>query len=262
MRAPEERPGGHPLARRERRREQWHERTLVELAGVLAGDLDVADLLWTLGERCAALLDAAEVGLLLAGSDHVLQLAASSSDRLDALELFELQRDGGPCGHVYRSGTPLLNVPLGDDGPWPELSRRARAAGYRMIHALPMRHGCETIGALGVLDGGGAGLEAADAAVAQALVDVASFVIVEHRALRRASDVAAQLQHALGARVVIEQAKGVLAERLRVDVELAFHLLREFARNRNERLGEVARRVVDGELSARELVSGTRRVQR
>jgi AmiR/NasT family two-component response regulator len=55
---------------------------------------------------------------------------------------------------------------------------------------------------------------------------------------------AAQLEHALRSRIVIEQAKGVLAERLGVDVDAAFEILRGAARARQTRLHMLAEQVV------------------
>jgi hypothetical protein len=53
-----------------------------------------------------------------------------------------------------------------------------------------------------------------------------------------------QLQNALDSRVSIEQAKGVLAERLKIDVDEAFDVLRGAARRAGSRLQDLAREVV------------------
>jgi AmiR/NasT family two-component response regulator len=87
-----------------------------------------------------------------------------------------------------------------------------------------------------------------DLDIAQALADLASLAITEARAARRAHAVAAQLQTALDARVVIEQAKGVVAQRSQVSIDDAFAGLRQYARGRHQLLTDVARRVVDGDL--------------
>jgi AmiR/NasT family two-component response regulator len=64
--------------------------------------------------------------------------------------------------------------------------------------------------------------------------------------VRRRETVAEQLQAALNSRVIIEQAKGKLAERRSVDMDRAFTMLREYARNTNQRLTDVARDFVSG----------------
>ena len=72
--------------------------------------------------------------------------------------------------------------------------------------------------------------------------------MLQHRTAVAAEVVNEQLTGALNSRIVIEQAKGIIAERHRVDMEQAFARLRTHARNNNRRLGDVAREVVDGTL--------------
>ena len=55
----------------------------------------------------------------------------------------------------------------------------------------------------------------------------------------------AQLEHALSARVRVEQAIGVLAERHRLRPRQAFDLLRNVARSRGQKVTEIAEAVVD-----------------
>jgi GAF domain-containing protein len=96
-------------------------------------------------------------------------------------------------------------------------------------------------------------LSAADVALAQALADVASIAIVQDQATREAAIREGQLQHALNSRIAIEQAKGMIAERSRVDMDTAFTLLRKFARNNNRGLTEVAGALVAGTLGINSL---------
>jgi AmiR/NasT family two-component response regulator len=82
--------------------------------------------------------------------------------------------------------------------------------------------------------------------VGQALADVATIGLLQQRAIRRRDVITEQLQTALNSRVLIEQAKGVLSERLHVDVADAFTLLRNGARSHNRRLSELAQAIIDG----------------
>jgi len=82
--------------------------------------------------------------------------------------------------------------------------------------------------------------------LAKALADVATIGLLQQRAIRGRDILTEQLQTALNSRVLIEQAKGVLAERLQLDLDQAFALLRRGARDRNRRLSELAQAVVDG----------------
>ena len=80
----------------------------------------------------------------------------------------------------------------------------------------------------------------------RALTSVATIGIINHRLLRRRELVAEQLQSALNSRVIIEQAKGVIAERSGVSMGAAFDLLRAEARATRRPLGYTARDVTAG----------------
>jgi AmiR/NasT family two-component response regulator len=94
----------------------------------------------------------------------------------------------------------------------------------------------------------------ADVAAAQALADVATIAIIQHRAAHDAQELADQLHLALNSRILIEQAKGVIAEQAGIEMDEAFARLRGYARRHRKLLGEVAQQVVDKRLPARSLV--------
>jgi len=231
-------------------------RTFVELADTLVADFDVVELLSMLVERCAELLDFAEVGLTFADVGGHLRVMASSSERMRLLELLEVQNSEGPCRDCYDTGQPVLNRHLeGAEDPWPVFAPRALEAGFRMVHALPLRLRDEVIGALNIFTSEPRELSRADASLAQALADVATITVLQERASKHSTVLADQLQVALNARIVIEQAKGILAERLDVAVDEAFHLLRRYARNNRVPLSGVAGLVITGDLGVTGLIS-------
>jgi GAF domain-containing protein len=165
------------------------------------------------------------------------------------LELFELQSREGPCLDCYRSGTPVLEVDLTATGTrWPNFSAEALAAGFRSVQALPMRLRGTVIGALNLFGTGPAEMQRVDIDSAQALADVATIAILQQRKSYQAQVLNQQLQHALNSRIVIEQAKGKVAERESLTMPAAFSALRGYARLHNLRLVDVARSVVDGSL--------------
>jgi GAF domain-containing protein len=231
-------------------REAWVTDTLVELADTLVSDFDLAELLSTLVTRCVQLLDAAEVGIVLVSPGGALQAMASSSERMRAIELLELQSDEGPCLDAIASGRALDATPLDDAARrrWPAFAAAATDAGYRRVLALPMRLRDEVIGAVNVFCDHDVAYQEADLRVAQALTDTATIAIFQDRAMSDSEQLVAQLQQALNTRVVIEQAKGMLAEAHGISVDTAFDVLRAFARNHNRRLSDIARA-----LAAREL---------
>jgi GAF domain-containing protein len=163
------------------------------------------------------------------------------------LELFELQSQEGPCLDCYNTGEPVVNADLGGDDPrWPQFAQRATAAGFRSVHALPMRLRGAIVGALNLFHVDTGQMRPADVAAAQALADVATIAILQHRAATEAKLLNEQLNEALNTRIVIEQAKGMIAQRQGVDMEAAFTALRDHARTHNRRLADLARDVTEG----------------
>jgi GAF domain-containing protein len=222
-------------------------RTFVELADNLVDDFDVVELLTLLADRCVEALDVAAAGLMLAGPDGALRVMASSSEAMRVLELFELQAQEGPCLDCYRTGEPVLSHDLtAGAGRWPRFAPEALQAGFRSVQALPMRLRGTVIGALNLFHDDEGPIEAADVELAQAFADVATIAILQHRAGLEAQLVNEQLQHALQSRIVIEQAKGMVAERTGLDMEQSFAMLRAHARNHNLRLADVADGVIGG----------------
>jgi hypothetical protein len=235
-------------------RESLLTRTFVELADTLVDEFDVVELLTTLADRCVEVLDVSAAGLMLAAPEGELRAVASSSEAMRLVELFELQSQEGPCLDCFRTRQPVLNQHLGQvEDRWPRFKSVALEAGFHSVHALPMRLRGDIIGALSLFRSDRGDLEEADIVTGQALADVATITILQHRAVLETQLVNAQLSHALNSRIVIEQAKGVLAERERLTMEDAFSRMRNHARNNNFKLIEVAERVVAGTLSVKEL---------
>jgi GAF domain-containing protein len=231
-------------------REQRLASTFVELADSLVDDFDVVELMTLLTERSIELLDASAAGLLLVDPLGALRVVAATSDETEAVELFQIQNSEGPCHDCARTGTPV-NVPIlearGDR--WPSFVPVALQAGFLATHAVPLRLRGEVLGALNLFRSEAVALTAADLAMAQALADVATITLVQSRVTEDARIVRDQLQEALNSRVTIEQAKGVLAERLGCGVDEAFVRLRRHARTSGRRLSDVAREVSEGRLS-------------
>ena len=219
---------------------------LVEMADTLVDDFDVIDFLHVLTERCVQLLDVSAAGILLTDQRVTLQLVAASSERTRLLELFQLQTDQGPCVDCFKSGQPVSVPDIRAGSRWPRFAAAAAEVGFVSVHALPMRLRADIIGALNLFGVEPGALDDGRLRAGQALADVATIGLLQQRAIRYRETVTDQLQNALNSRVLIEQAKGVLAERLQVDLDQAFSLLRRAARDSNRNLSELARAVVDG----------------
>jgi transcriptional regulator with GAF, ATPase, and Fis domain len=219
--------------------------TFVELTDTMVADFDIIDFLHVLTSRSVELLDVSAAGLLLVDPRGELRVVAASSEAARLLELFQLQGDQGPCLDCFRSGQPVASADLTADLRWP-LFAAAGQAGFSAVQALPMRLRDQVIGALNLFRVAPGDFDAEVLHIGQALADVATISLLNERSIRRTDTLNEQLQTALNSRVVIEQAKGKLAERLGIDVNQAFILLRDQARRRNERLSDLARDFVDG----------------
>jgi GAF domain-containing protein len=236
-------------------RETLLARTMVELADSLVDDFDVVDLLTRLTDRCVEVLDVSTAGLILA-VDGELRLMASSNEAMRILELLELQAEEGPCMDCYRTGAlvvhPDLTLAPARDR-WPRFAPEALDAGFRSAHAIPMRLRGNVIGALNLFRTTAGAMASDDIALAQAFADIATITILQYRAATHAQLLNEQLNHALSSRILIEQAKGVLAERAKLSMDEAFAHLRAYARNNNRRLADVARDLISGVLPATSL---------
>lgn len=219
----------------------------VGLADTLVADYDVVELAQQLIDSSMALLPIAAAGIVLGDAYGVLHVFASSSEQTWLLELLEVESGAGPCLQAYRTGQPGFVDDLAVDVErWPAFVRQAAESDFRSMSALPMRLRDERIGALNLFRTDVGRLPRADIAVGQALADVATVGILHQRILNRSEIVNQQLQTALNTRVVIEQAKGVLAARGTLDMDEAFSVLRNYARQTRQRLADLARAVVDG----------------
>jgi transcriptional regulator with GAF, ATPase, and Fis domain len=231
-------------------REQQLAAAFVEMADTLVDDFDLMDFLHRLTVRCTELLGVAAAGLLLTDQHGALRVVAASTEETRLLELLQLQTDNGPSPDCFRTGRPVAIDDLATAaGRWPRFTSQARQIGFASVHALPMRLRAEVIGALNLFDTRTGPLDHGTVRLGQALGDVATIGLLQARAIRHRETLADQLQNALHSRIIIEQAKGVIAERQRVDMEQAFKLLRASARTGNHSLSELARGIIDGSMA-------------
>ena len=219
----------------------------VEVADTLVADFDLVAFLHNLADHAAAVSGADSVGLMLADHGGQLRFMAASNDQGAMLELFQLQVSEGPCLDCFTSGRPVVNEDLAGAGNrWPRFAPAAEAAGFHSVHAFPMRLRDDTIGALNLFSSADVAFANDDVRVVQALADIATIALLQERAISRADSLTEQLQGALNSRIVIEQAKGALAQQRGITPDAAFKLLRDIARSNQRRLVDVAQEVLSG----------------
>ena len=202
-------------------REQRVSEAFVTLADTLVDDYDIIDLLDQLVGHSVRLLAADAAGILLADLRAQLRPVAASSEDAETMELLQLQSDEGPCLEAYRGAVQVRIPDLSQAADrWPRfVAAVARSGAFASVHAIPLRLRGQAIGALNLFHREVGALPAADLALGQALADVATIGLLQERVIRRGEVLTEQLQAALNGRIVIEQAKGVIAQLHGVSVD-------------------------------------------
>lgn len=222
----------------------------VKIADTLVDDYDVLDLLYALVEESVAILDASAAGLLLVDQYGELQVLASTSEESQLVEILQLEAGAGPCVECFQTGIVVTVDNISElDDKWPDFKKAALSQGFISVHAIPLRIRGRTIGALNLFGTTPGDISAEDAAIGQALADVATISILQERAIREAGAVNSQLQRALTSRILIEQAKGVVAQLSNVDMHESFTRIRNHARQNHLTIHDTAALIVDRSLT-------------
>lgn len=230
-----------------RPRERRISRTFIRLADTQVSAFDLADSLNGLAEQCVELLAVPAAGVLLLDPHGNLAAAAPSAQREKLMALFSTGADSGFWADILQSGTAVHCTELhSEPARWPSFTTAAEKCGFKALHALPMRLRERTIGVLILLSSEPGGADSDDLALAQALADIATIGILQHRTIETGDRLNQQLQTALTSRVVIEQAKGVLSHHGSLSMDEAFRRLRRYTRSHNRLLTDLAGSVADG----------------
>ncbi|MFD3443835.1 GAF and ANTAR domain-containing protein [Microbacteriaceae bacterium 4G12] len=227
-------------------REEQLAETFISLADTLVAGYDIVDLLHTLVERASHILNATDAGILLPNSEGALEVVASTSERSHLIGLLQLDAAEGPCVDAYTTGKVVsVDNIAATYARWPTFAADAATLDYQAMYAIPMRLRDRTIGSLNLFSDRTGPMSPKDTAAARALADVATIGILQERAISEANIAREQLQRALDSRVLIEQAKGVLAQTERIDMHEAFTILRNRARHSGRHLSVVAQEIID-----------------
>ncbi|GAA1365758.1 GAF and ANTAR domain-containing protein [Streptomyces beijiangensis] len=223
----------------------------VALAGTPDDSYDVARHLSVLTGHSVALLGVGAVGAVLRAGDQGAVRVSASDPRVTQLETGAVDRCEGPGHDCCRTGA--LPETVLDTAPahqrWPHYTPRALALGYTRVAALPLTVREETVGALVLLHSRSTPLTPVELALGRSLATAAATALVRERELTRSRVLTSQLELALTSRIVIEQAKGVLANRMTLSMDQAFDVLRSHARSHRVKLADVALDVVEGRLN-------------
>jgi GAF domain-containing protein len=217
---------------------------LADVASALVVDHETTGLLARLMGDAAEVLPADAAALLVRAADGGLELLSATSHRVGELEIYQAQHQAGPCVDVVRTGR--ADSALGAEEivrRWDDVGRLIVDAGFQAVHAFPMHWRDHVIGGLNVFGVAPEGLSAASMAAGQSFADLATLAIVAPTALSD-DELGRRVTEALEGRVVIEQAKGVLAVQLGVDMATAYSVLLERSSSNGASLAAAAERVV------------------
>jgi hypothetical protein len=239
-----------PQARDRGTREERLSGAFVDLAETLVGTFDVDGFLHLLCERIEDVLDVDAVGVMLESPEGTLRLWSASTADVAAIELFEMQERQGPCFDAYKRGDQVGVADLARaEDRWPEFTPRAMSAGFAAVFAFPMRVRDVRVGSVNAFRRERGDLDERDRKAGQALADMATLALLSHRQTADAETLATQLQHALDARVLIEQAKGALAERTGTTPRDAWERMRRHARHEQRPIRTLCADIISGALT-------------
>jgi GAF domain-containing protein len=227
----------------------------VTVADTLTTDYDMVDLLHTLVFECAGILEMEAGGLMLVDGNGQLQLMTSTSEAADLVEIMQLSAAAGPCIDCFRTGIAVSVGEISESDRWPEFRTAAMGQGFRSVLATPMKLRGRILGTMNLFGTAAGVVGDRDAAVAQALADVATIGILQERVIQEGHLMEGQLHRALDSRIMIEQAKGVIANELSLSMDDAFNLLRKYARDRNFTIRSVSEQVSNREISVQQVAT-------
>jgi GAF domain-containing protein len=221
--------------------------TFLQLVDNTVDDFDPIALLTMLCGRCVDLLDISAAGVALVDTDGALQVVAGSSEQALRLSQFHIETDGA-CLDAFRAGHPVFHHD--ENGSWPRFGRDANTTPVQCVHVFPMRARARTVGTLNLFRTRPRAMWDTDVTVAQTLADAAAIAVLNDRAISALHQLTIQLQGALTSRIVIEQAKGTIAEHAGVSMDEAYERLHSYARSHQKKLSTVAEAIVAHTLTA------------
>jgi transcriptional regulator with GAF, ATPase, and Fis domain len=224
--------------------------SLERFAVTLTAGYGVGDVLHDLTSEMTDVLDLTGAGVTLV-HDGKQRFVTAAVEAIASLERVQEDHQLGPCIDAVTTAQPITVSDLDVEDTtqrWPEYSNAAKTAGIRAVAGIPMLGEESAVGAVNLYVKTPRIWPPEDMRVASVFANIATAYLVHASAARQHQRTAEQLQQALNTRLIIEQAKGVLATQREIDIDEAFRLLRKHAREHNTRIHDVARAVIDGDL--------------
>lgn len=222
---------------------------LNEFAHTLVSQYEIGQVLHRLSDHVTEVVDAAGCGVSILDADDDLRFVSATSAPVERVERYQEEAGHGPCAEAAAHGTVVAVADLVQRGArWAEFTPAAVDAGVRSVLAVPMRATEQTMGALNVYRFEVHQWDRAEVEAATTLTAMATAYVLLAGRIESSQQRAQQLQRALDSRVVVEQAKGMLAAQHDESPDQAYTRLRQHARDHNLAVRQVARDVIDERL--------------
>jgi len=224
--------------------------SLERFAAALTSGYGIGDVLHNLTGEMAEVLDLTGAGVTLV-HDGQQRFVTAAIESIADLERVQEQWQKGPCIDAVAAASPIALPDIAAveaSERWPDYTIAAKTAGIQAVAGIPMLADQVAIGAVNLYDSQPRNWSAEDLRVATIFASIATGYLAHASAARQEQRTAEQLQQALNTRLIIEQAKGVLATKRETTVDDAFETLRRYAREHHARIHDVARAVVKGDL--------------
>ena len=218
---------------------------LRSFASVMGRSYDTSEVSMQLGERVTEALSAAGAGVSVAAADGRLKFVTATSEQIVGIEETQEAAQEGPCVSAFQTQQPFAVADIEQVSDWPGYRETALGLGLRSVVGYPLSYGTTRLGALDVYAGDRRQWSEDDLDVLGVFADMATAYLVRNAELVETKDLARQLQGALDSRVMIEQAKGILANQYGITVDAAFERLRRHSQDNNIKLTDVCVAVVE-----------------
>jgi len=217
---------------------------LRSFAVAMGDSYDITEVSYGLSDQVTNALEVTGAGVSVADQEGKLRFVTATSQPVIEVEKAQEQTQEGPCYEAYATQSPVAISDL-RGSEWTGYATTAIQNGLRAVIGYPLSRRKERLGAINVYDDGPRDWTDQDLDIVGVFASMATAYLVRVTELAETAQLASQLQHALDSRIVIEQAKGILANEYGVSVDEAFKLLRHHSRNNNIKLAQVADAVVN-----------------
>jgi GAF domain-containing protein len=185
-------------------------------------------------------------GVMLADADGELRWASATDQYSQSVQEDQARLGRGPC-HAAFSQRMIVSVPNARTEPDPDaLHLVLGKAGFQAVISVPIELQGGPIGSLALYWARPRDWDDSEIGALQAYAGVVANLLGSVAAAHLKGRLADQLQVALAHGAVIEQAKGVLMERERLDAATAYERLRAAARSSSRKVVDLAREVLGG----------------